>query len=126
LYQKLIDALHEKQGVTLSEEEEEILELCKLPLALFTMSEGLKLLNTELLPDRVANNYYATTTEGNSQKNPSGNERFAAAAALETRARSEMRRLQIAVAKYYATINGTTPEPIKLSNTNYHRKIVSF
>ena len=118
-YQQKID------NTTLTDKETAILNACKLPLTLLSISDGIKLLSNKLLPDRMIN-LYTEVTDGASEKNVSTNDRLIQAATFENIAKAQLRKLQYLVSEYYANLNGTIVEQTSLRNTDYEAKVVSL
>lgn len=118
-YQQKID------NTTLTDREMTILNACKLPLALLSIADGIKLLSNKLLPDRMIN-LYTEVTDGASEKNLTTKDRLIQAATFAKTADAELRTLQSLISKYYAELNGTLVEEVSLRNTDYEAKVVSL
>ncbi|MCX6232740.1 MAG: hypothetical protein NTZ33_14475 [Bacteroidetes bacterium] len=124
LYDKIAEyILDGKDPDDLTAAELNIYELCKMPLALYTMADSIMLFNAQILPDRIVQNFVANR-EGENQKNLPVAERSGAAKFLNNEADACMREVFMEVRKYWAEKEGVVLVDVPLVNIDPDEKFV--
>jgi hypothetical protein len=124
LYDKFAEfVLDGKDEADLTADELVIFDLCKLPLALYTMSDAILLFNTMILPDRVVS-MSDVSFDGEMQNKLTLKERAAASEFLMVQGDKEMRELQMAVKKYWNEKEGVVYVETPLVNISGDEKFV--
>ncbi len=123
LLDKFIFYNQKKEDITLTEAEKEILEACKLPICLMSVSEALKTLSEKVFPDRIVSTYLSTLK---TERSSSFENRIAVSKTLINVANSELQYLQRLVTKYYCLAAGLPIPEITIASIDPHDKIVSI